>query len=263
MPPPDSFRASITVATSSTPLATVIAALTRYVALTSRLVRSTEPGSMALAGGGADGLGVGAGRDEGLGAAGAADGASVRVGTGAGVALGAGEQPAAAPASRLADSRATTRDRRRPAFNRRADGVLPDFERDDHFDLAHRRCWAPAGRRGRRMMLPRASRATGPHGPGVGSPRCRPSRRSMPSSRTSAPSFRRLRLLTDDVDREAYRLDETAYLDAGLPGAVALPADDGRGRRARAARRASIGSRSCRAAPAPGCPAARPRSRAR
>jgi glycolate dehydrogenase FAD-linked subunit len=33
-----------------------------------------------------------------------------------------------------------------------------------------------------------------------------------------------LRLLTDTGDREAYRLDETAYLDAGLPGAVALPA---------------------------------------
>jgi glycolate oxidase len=34
-----------------------------------------------------------------------------------------------------------------------------------------------------------------------------------------------LRLLTDEVDREAYRLDETAYLEAGLPGAVALPAE--------------------------------------
>ena len=32
-----------------------------------------------------------------------------------------------------------------------------------------------------------------------------------------------LRLLTDPDDREAYRLDETAYLAAGLPGAVALP----------------------------------------
>lgn len=32
-----------------------------------------------------------------------------------------------------------------------------------------------------------------------------------------------LRLLTDEVDRESYRLDETAYLHAGLPGAVALP----------------------------------------
>lgn len=30
-------------------------------------------------------------------------------------------------------------------------------------------------------------------------------------------------LLTDELDREAYRLDETAYLEAGLPGAVALP----------------------------------------
>jgi glycolate oxidase len=33
-----------------------------------------------------------------------------------------------------------------------------------------------------------------------------------------------VRLLTEEVDREAYRLDETAYLTAGLPGAVALPA---------------------------------------
>jgi glycolate oxidase len=33
-----------------------------------------------------------------------------------------------------------------------------------------------------------------------------------------------IRLLTDPADRESYRLDETAYLTAGLPGAVALPA---------------------------------------
>ncbi len=32
-----------------------------------------------------------------------------------------------------------------------------------------------------------------------------------------------LRLLTDELDREAYRNDETAYLQAGLPVAVALP----------------------------------------
>ncbi len=32
-----------------------------------------------------------------------------------------------------------------------------------------------------------------------------------------------VRLLIDPADRESYRLDETAYLDAGLPGAVALP----------------------------------------
>lgn len=36
-----------------------------------------------------------------------------------------------------------------------------------------------------------------------------------------------LRLLTEPADREAYRLDETAYLAAGLPGAVALPEDTG------------------------------------
>jgi glycolate oxidase len=33
-----------------------------------------------------------------------------------------------------------------------------------------------------------------------------------------------VRLLTDAADRETYRLDETAYMDAGLPGAIALPA---------------------------------------
>ena len=32
-----------------------------------------------------------------------------------------------------------------------------------------------------------------------------------------------LRLLTDPVDRDSYRRDETAYLKAGLPRAVALP----------------------------------------
>ncbi len=32
-----------------------------------------------------------------------------------------------------------------------------------------------------------------------------------------------LRLLADPVDRESHRFDETAYLQAGLPGAVALP----------------------------------------
>jgi glycolate oxidase len=34
-----------------------------------------------------------------------------------------------------------------------------------------------------------------------------------------------LRLLTDSADRETYRRDETAYLPAGLPGAVALPTE--------------------------------------
>lgn len=37
-------------------------------------------------------------------------------------------------------------------------------------------------------------------------------------------AFPGLRLLTDVLDRESYRRDETAYLEAGLPGAVALPA---------------------------------------
>jgi len=32
-----------------------------------------------------------------------------------------------------------------------------------------------------------------------------------------------VRLLTDEIDRESYRADETAYLHTGLPAAVALP----------------------------------------
>lgn len=36
-----------------------------------------------------------------------------------------------------------------------------------------------------------------------------------------------LRLLTDVIDRESYRRDETPYLDPGLPGAVALPTSTG------------------------------------
>ena len=34
-----------------------------------------------------------------------------------------------------------------------------------------------------------------------------------------------VRLLTETADRESYRLDETAYIEAGLPAAVAFPAD--------------------------------------
>jgi glycolate dehydrogenase FAD-linked subunit len=40
--------------------------------------------------------------------------------------------------------------------------------------------------------------------------------------RTQLPG---LRVLTDEIDRESYRLDETAYLKAGLPGAVVLPTE--------------------------------------
>ena len=34
-----------------------------------------------------------------------------------------------------------------------------------------------------------------------------------------------LRLLTDEIDRESYRRDETPYVQTGLPGAVALPTE--------------------------------------
>jgi glycolate oxidase len=44
--------------------------------------------------------------------------------------------------------------------------------------------------------------------------------RLLDELRRTAPG---LRVLTDESDRESYRLDETDYLTAGLPGAVALP----------------------------------------
>ncbi len=47
-----------------------------------------------------------------------------------------------------------------------------------------------------------------------------PGRALVSAIRAALPD---LRLLTDEVDRESYRLDETAYLTAGLPLAVALP----------------------------------------
>ena len=46
-----------------------------------------------------------------------------------------------------------------------------------------------------------------------------------------------IRLLTDPLDRESYRHDETAYNKAGLPGAVVFPTTTERGRRARQDRR--------------------------
>ena len=39
-----------------------------------------------------------------------------------------------------------------------------------------------------------------------------------------ATELPRVKVLTDPTDRASYRLDETAYLEAGLPGAVAFPA---------------------------------------
>ena len=41
--------------------------------------------------------------------------------------------------------------------------------------------------------------------------------------RAIAARLPEVRLLTDPADRESYRRDETAYLEAGLPLAVALP----------------------------------------
>ena len=61
-----------------------------------------------------------------------------------------------------------------------------------------------------------------------------------------------LRLLTDPADRESYRRDETAYLAAGLPLAVALPDGDRRGRRARPAVRRARRADRARAARARG-----------
>jgi len=76
--------------------------------------------------------------------------------------------------------------------------------------------------------------------------------------RTGLPD---VRLLTDPLDREAYRLDETAYLTAGLPGAIALPATTADVSALLHLARL-IASRWSRAAPARACPAARRGSRA-
>ena len=51
-----------------------------------------------------------------------------------------------------------------------------------------------------------------------------------------------LRVLTDVGDRESYRLDETAYLAAGLPGAVGAADRHGRGRRRCCGSRRAIAS---------------------
>jgi FAD/FMN-containing dehydrogenase len=48
--------------------------------------------------------------------------------------------------------------------------------------------------------------------------------RFIDALRTRLPD---LRLLTDETDRESYRRDETPFIAAGLPGAVALPVDTG------------------------------------
>jgi len=69
--------------------------------------------------------------------------------------------------------------------------------------------------------------------------------------RTRLPN---LRLLTDPIDRESYRSDETPYLHAGMPAAVALPTQ-------RPRLRSSSGSPqsctcpSCPAGLGAGCPA--------
>ena len=115
--------------------------------------------------------------------------------------------------------------RRRPTAAREArssvdpTAVRPDRRPPDRT----RRAW----RRSRR--LERHDRAVDPAGgrPAAGAG----------SSPRSAPTLPELRLLEDAADRESYRNDETAYLKAGLPLAVALPDVDRRGRDARPARR--------------------------
>ena len=94
-------------------------------------------------------------------------------------------------------------------------------------------------------------------------PRADGSRRRPGLLRAIAARLPDLRLLTDPADRESYRRDETAYLAAGLPLAVALPVETARGRRARpAVRRARRPDRAARRR-VRACRAARPGSRAR
>ena len=72
-----------------------------------------------------------------------------------------------------------------------------------------------------RLMLPQPPRWTAPYTwpvtetVAIGDPFLRAIGARLPG----------LRLLTDPLDRESYRFDETAYLTPGLPGAVALPTE--------------------------------------
>ena len=86
---------------------------------------------------------------------------------------------------------------------------------------------AGGSRRSMSAMVPRAARL-----PGVTSP-TEIARASDPLAAAIAARLPELRLLTDPGDRESYRPDETPYLAAGLPGAVALPTTTAAGRRAR------------------------------
>ena len=67
----------------------------------------------------------------------------------------------------------------------------------------------------------------------------RPARRRTRWPRRSPPGCPDVRLLTDAIDRESYRLDETAYLGRAAARGR-LPDDDRRGRRARARSRREL-----------------------
>ncbi len=154
-------------------------------------------------------------------------------------------------------------DRRRPAGREAATAAVPTGEGRPSTTTASMAATTSVRARGHRghrsarrpaALAPLDSRAvTAPSQPSPGATR---------SSRRSSARLPDLRLLTDEIDRESYRYDETAYLPAGLPGAVALPTTTEQV--AELVRIApSCASRSSRAAPAPACRAARPGSRAR
>ena len=105
--------------------------------------------------------------------------------------------PADAAGARGGPADARTRARRTPR---------PD-------DCAGQRRPARSSRRSYDCARPRAA-ATRPR---------RPDRRAEPAPGRDPSRLPDVRLLTDTIDREGYRLDETAYLHAGLPLAVAFP----------------------------------------
>src|SRR5690349_6932168 len=224
---PASLRATITVSTSRTPVRTVSAAWTLYVAESRRLVRLTDPGRMPVTTGGSGGalgsvdgapdgsppvgspLGVGDPVGAALatgsveGAVGAGPGGD-RVGRGSGADVLAATSLVGTGRSRWAVSQAARID--------------PESRAATAMTRAGTN--RPPGLAMARILGTSSGRAT--------SGTCRiPRLRSIAMAGLDAllDDVRRqlpgVRLLTDPADRESYRLDETAYLSAGLPGAVA------------------------------------------
>ncbi len=110
--------------------------------------------------------------------------------------------------------RATDRRHPRSRPSGRDDGEQPDEQESEA--SCHRTHRTP--RRPRRRLAGMLRRVTTSDSTHDGS-----HDRRTTSSPRSQPACRGSRLLTEPIDRESYRPDETPYLHAGLPRAVALP----------------------------------------